>query len=369
MITNNYYYGNNQNMNTGKFNGDNSQYNFTNQKPVPINQIKQKQRVYNSKPKTSSNIYRPINPQELQEARNALASLKMKMQQKQNHPPVGNKNLPRSNTTNIQIKQRPITRQEPQQNRIRQVQNFNQNIEYNNEFNNLPKTTIGGNKPILYEDNTYNNVMGREDINPNDDRPLDKKEYKQNMEDEQPEVNNPEPGEPTYPCPDCGRKFVRAVYDKHVKICKKVFMKKRKAFDSKEARKKESALEEFEKEKEMETKYNGSRKKNTKQKEQPIKKSDVPKWKKQSEELRNIDKATAEATMTGKGPQIVMPIPSSYDDDLILCKYCNRKYNEEAYNKHAPGCERRFKEAQIKNKGKTGVNSKVNQVYNKYKKK
>ena len=54
MITNNYYYGNNQNMNTGKFNGDNSQYNFTNQKPVPINQIKQKQRVYNSKPKTSS---------------------------------------------------------------------------------------------------------------------------------------------------------------------------------------------------------------------------------------------------------------------------------------------------------------------------
>ena len=71
MITNNYYYGNNQNMNTGKFNGDNSQYNFTNQKPVPINQIKQKQRVYNSKPKTSSNIYRPINPQELQEARNA----------------------------------------------------------------------------------------------------------------------------------------------------------------------------------------------------------------------------------------------------------------------------------------------------------
>ena len=40
MITNNYYYGNNQNMNTGKFNGDNSQYNFTNQKPVPINQIK-----------------------------------------------------------------------------------------------------------------------------------------------------------------------------------------------------------------------------------------------------------------------------------------------------------------------------------------
>ena len=33
-------------------------------------------------------------------------------------------------------------------------------------------------------------------------------------------------------CPDCGRQFNPEAYDKHVKICKKVFQKKRKEFNS-----------------------------------------------------------------------------------------------------------------------------------------
>ena len=42
--------------------------------------------------------------------------------------------------------------------------------------------------------------------------------------------------------------------------------------------------------------------------------------------------------------------PSAIADDYTLCKFCNRRYNDEAYNKHLNGCERRWKEAQMRNK-------------------
>ena len=42
--------------------------------------------------------------------------------------------------------------------------------------------------------------------------------------------------------------------------------------------------------------------------------------------------------------------PSVINDTYNHCKFCNRRYNDEAYAKHLPGCERRYKEAQIKNK-------------------
>jgi hypothetical protein len=37
-------------------------------------------------------------------------------------------------------------------------------------------------------------------------------------------------------CASCGRTFNENAYEKHVKICKDVFIKKRKVFNSKEAR-------------------------------------------------------------------------------------------------------------------------------------
>ena len=37
-------------------------------------------------------------------------------------------------------------------------------------------------------------------------------------------------------CPHCSRKFNENAYEKHVKICYDVFMKKRKEFNSKEQR-------------------------------------------------------------------------------------------------------------------------------------
>jgi len=37
-------------------------------------------------------------------------------------------------------------------------------------------------------------------------------------------------------CPSCGRKFNEKAFEKHVRVCKDVFVKKRKAFNSKAMR-------------------------------------------------------------------------------------------------------------------------------------
>jgi hypothetical protein len=56
---------------------------------------------------------------------------------------------------------------------------------------------------------------------------------------------------------------------------------------------------------------------------------------------------------------LMQNIPSVINDDYIQCSHCDRRYNENAYNKHLPTCERRTKEAVMKNKLK-GTSSKSN---------
>lgn len=101
----------------------------------------------------------------------------------------------------------------------------------------------------------------------------------------------------------------------------------------------------------------------------------IPKWKKQSEQFRNILRNARrddnqDVILTGKGggggssgkqmPQQKAGIDyGTYDDDLILCNICSRRYNENAYNKHLPTCQRKQKEMMMKggNKGTTTTNT------------
>ena len=39
-------------------------------------------------------------------------------------------------------------------------------------------------------------------------------------------------------------------------------------------------------------------------------------------------------------------------DDRISCKFCNRKFNEEAGKRHFPYCEKKYKENMMRNGGK-----------------
>ena len=184
------------------------------------------------------------------------------------------------------------------------------------------------------------------------------------------------------PCPHCGRKFNEISFPKHVKNCQKVFQKKRKAFNTQKQRFIDSEQASLMKMGQMAAKKNPQL--NNKAK------GGIPKWKLQSMEFRAIchpEKANKIQKQFGKvnnkmgmgGKNISKNVktgglgnrggyggfgggfdsgmggfgggmPSSATMDYIHCQYCNRRYNEEAYNKHFNGCKRRAEEAKLREK-------------------
>ena len=125
-------------------------------------------------------------------------------------------------------------------------------------------------------------------------------------------------------CGICGRNFKSESLEKHEKVCKKVFATKRKAFDAKKTRIIDGEHAMMLKHQEHNEKKKGKFKENDKKKK-------TQNWKKQSNELRAVCNLKA-----GDDP---LSIPSSIADDYISCNYCNRKYNEQAYNKHLNMCK------------------------------
>jgi hypothetical protein len=162
-------------------------------------------------------------------------------------------------------------------------------------------------------------------------------------DDDEPEDNDGEE------CETCGRKFNVPSYAKHIKICKKVFASKRKAFNTRGKRVIDSEHAMLIKNVELEEKKKAKMLQNKKGKEDDLPKKD-PKWKKQSEQFRNVLKNARieEAGGQVSTKQVVNP---DYDD-YKHCGICNRKYNEDAYKKHLAMCERRQKEAIMKGNNK-----------------
>ena len=191
------------------------------------------------------------------------------------------------------------------------------------------------------------------------------------------------------PCPHCGRKFNEISFPKHVKNCQKVFQKKRKAFNTQKQRFNDSEQASLMKMGQMAAKKNPQL--NNKAK------GGIPKWKLQSMEFRaicnpgkankirkemglgnnmmnnnmgmgnnikggkNISKSVKTGGYGGMGMgggfgygmdnmNMGGGFPSVTPMDYTHCQYCNRNYNEEAYNKHLNGCKRRYEEAQMRNK-------------------
>jgi hypothetical protein len=88
-------------------------------------------------------------------------------------------------------------------------------------------------------------------------------------------------------CPSCGRGFIPESFSKHVKICKKVFVNKRKAFNSQKHRVIDSEHASLLKRKEMDDKkFKGKVGQGM-----GLVDKKKGKWKKQSEEFRAIMKA------------------------------------------------------------------------------
>lgn len=246
-----------------------------------------------------------VSEQELYNAKEALASLKMKTNSQRVHrtnnimPPYNgtNKYAPSyeiDSKLNGGISGKGINSNRNsgidrggfngynQQPRQPQKYQYNPQPQHSNlnpyaQGNIMPRTKL----------NTTNSTRPKMNINQNfdggiemeDNRPLDKGGDMNNYD-----VNN---NEELSPCPDCGKMFLSGPLAKHVKICKKVFGKKRRAFDSKKMRILDSEQVSLMKQGELEEK---KRKIQQAQK----KKSNVPKWKKQSEELRRIAQVNKE---------------------------------------------------------------------------
>ena len=179
-------------------------------------------------------------------------------------------------------------------------------------------------------------------------------------------------------CKDCGRNFREEALLKHIKICKKVFQSKRKKFDSKKKRIIDS-------EHAMLLRQADKAENNPKLKQIRARKKEN--WKVQSELLRNVAKANRSYSngnqmvnnrmynnksskgvvnnSSKKGNNInydygfshmslysfkIGGMSSLPNDGLTLCDTCGRRYNETAYEKHLPGCQKRDKENLIKHK-------------------
>ena len=336
-----------------------------------------------NKPKTQ--MKNKVSTQERMEAEAALRSLKQKI----------------ANAPKKPIKQNPPKTSGFNQNKNSQ---FNNNHNYGNDFdmnynanNNQiykkpagPKTTVGKKPqtiggslrsgPKMNNNNKFGGGFGSGfGGGYEDNRPLGGGLTADQMGNT---------NEVVTPCPHCGRKFNEISYPKHVKNCQKVFQKKRKAFNTQKQRFVDSEQASLMKMGAMQAKKNPKLNKP---------KGGIPKWKLQSMEFRaicnpgkankirkemglgnnmmnnnmgmgnnikggkNISKSVKTGGYGGMGMgggfgygmdnmNMGGGFPSVTPMDYTHCQYCNRNYNEEAYNKHLNGCRRRYEEAQMRNK-------------------
>lgn len=163
-------------------------------------------------------------------------------------------------------------------------------------------------------------------------------------------------------CSDCGRTFNEVAYAKHIKICKKVFIQKRKAFDSARARAKGTELEQYQASQRKKVSTRGDIvKKSTKEtsvsREGTSLKGCVEnsggasRWREDSLTFRRAIRAARAVTQaedyaraTGMSLRDVLPPPSHQDDDpvynsYIQCPTCGRSYSTKAGERHIPQCK------------------------------
>jgi hypothetical protein len=77
------------------------------------------------------------------------------------------------------------------------------------------------------------------------------------------------------------------------------------------------------------------------------------KWKRQSDQFRaNLRAARMANTGDSEGYEEARRVAQEAEDaDLTRCAHCNRTFNHEAAARHIPICERKAKEAAMKNRG------------------
>ncbi|XP_077632144.1 zinc finger C2HC domain-containing protein 1B [Crocuta crocuta] len=125
------------------------------------------------------------------------------------------------------------------------------------------------------------------------------------------------------PCEVCGRRFAADVLERHGPICRKLFNKKRKPFNS------------------LKQRLQGTDillvRKAPQSKLQPVRRSN---WRQQHEDFINAIRSAKQCTLAIKqGRPLPPPPPPSINPDYIQCPYCMRRFNETAANRHINFCK------------------------------
>ena len=275
------------------------------------------------------------------------------------------------------------------QNNINENMFNNQNRNYNANQYNLNNNNYNNNFNNNYNNN-YNNIYKNNNIRRNNNN-FNYNNFQENDNDERPigggltAEQMPEESAPTSPCPHCGRSFNSQALNKHIKICEKVFLKKRKAFNTQKQRIQDSEQASLMKQGALEEKRN------------PLlnnkKTGGIPKWKLQSmafraicnprknpapNQLMNNNKINMIGKNVNKGMNKNMNninmgnngygmggglVSNAMAYDYKHCEFCNRNYNEEAYNKHLNFCKRRYENEKLKNKSKKSNNNGMKNQY------
>eukprot|EP01036_Dinobryon_divergens_P022146 gene22146-30382_t len=170
-------------------------------------------------------------------------------------------------------------------------------------------------------------------------------------------------GQPQMECPDCGRKFNSIPFQKHIKICAKVFVQKRKVFDSQKMRIQDNPeLVKIITKAQKDEKRKAQGRSQQQQQQMPVQQqvaqgrpnkpapassdagesaaNKAAKWKEQSEAFRAAMKAAKEFNKAvATGAPLPPPVISAPDSSLIPCPHCGRRFNDKAADRHIPQCQ------------------------------
>ncbi|OWZ03812.1 hypothetical protein PHMEG_00024394 [Phytophthora megakarya] len=152
-------------------------------------------------------------------------------------------------------------------------------------------------------------------------------------------------------CQNCNRSFNIASFQKHQKVCAKVFSEHRKVFNMTAKRLEGTEAEKIAKEAKAKAKSSGvnGRKTPLSATEQPIKVKAAADWKQKSEMFRNAMKASRDVSQALKeGKELPPVVPSAPDPSLIQCEYCSRRFNEKAAERHINFCREKSQRDSIK---------------------
>ncbi|XP_054893728.1 zinc finger C2HC domain-containing protein 1A isoform X1 [Poeciliopsis prolifica] len=151
------------------------------------------------------------------------------------------------------------------------------------------------------------------------------------------------PGGDLSQCKICKRCFFPSVLEKHARICQKAAAKRRRVFDSSRQRAEGTDICVLKPMKAV------SQTSAAAHKAEPPKKPSN--WRKKHEDFIATIRAAKAATQAMRvGAPLPPPPPPTYDPDYIQCPYCQRRFNENAADRHINFC--REQAARMPNKSK-----------------